>query len=228
MNPVVIGNATLYLGDCRDILPTLAPIDGIVSDPPYGQGYVHSGGGRPVSNAPLSKAYKRHAEAVVGDDVPFDPALVLAAAREVILWGAHRFHDRLPLGTWLIWDKVPTGKSRTQGDGEAAWKNDQPPRAMRIMRHLWDGVCVADRDDLADGRVHPMQKPVAVMSWCIAMTTAATIADPFMGSGSTGVAAMRAGRRFIGIEIDERHFATACRRIEDAQRQGDLLLRAGA
>lgn len=227
MNPVVIGNATLYLGDAREIGPALQA-DAVVSDPPYGQGYVHSGHGRAVSNNATSKAYRRHREAVVGDEAPFDPSPLLAMAPEVILWGAHRFADKLPPGTWLVWDKVPTGKKRAQGDGEAAWKNDQPPRAMRIIRHLWDGVCVADRDDLAEGRVHPMQKPVTVMSWCIAMTSGATIADPYMGSGSTGVAAIRAGRRFIGIEIDERHFATACRRIEDAQRQGDLLLRAGA
>lgn len=216
-----IGDATLYLGDARAILPTLGILAAIVSDPPYGQGYVHSGGGRAVSNAPTSKAYTRHSVSVVGDDAPFDPAHLLGAAEQVILWGAHRFHERLPGGTWLVWDKVPTGKARSQGDGEAAWKNDSPPRAMRIIRHLWDGVCVEDRADLADGRVHPMQKPVAVMAWCVGMTSG-TVCDPYMGSGATGIACVRAGRSFIGIEIEPRYFDIACRRIEEAYRQPRL------
>jgi site-specific DNA-methyltransferase (adenine-specific)/modification methylase len=123
------------------------------------------------------------------------------------------------------------GKERTQGDGEAAWINDDPPRAMRIVRHIWDGICVADRADLADGRVHPMQKPVAVMRRSIEearVPPGGTILDPYMGSGSTGVAAVQMGHPFVGIEIKERYFATACRRIEQAQRQGDLLRAAPA
>lgn len=144
-------------------------------------------------------------------------------AGQVILWGAHRFHDKLPPGTWLVWDKVPNGKVRTQGDGEAAWKNDAQPRALRIIRHLWDGVCVDDRSDLAEGRVHPMQKPVDVMAWCVAMTEGPVL-DPYMGSGSTGVACARLGRPFVGIEIEPRYFDVACRRIAEAQRQPDMFL----
>lgn len=222
-----IGAATLYLGDCREVLGGIKA-DAVVSDPPYGQSYVHGGGGRPVSNSPLSKAYKRNTQPIIGDDEPFDPSPLLAAgggAGQVILWGAHRFHDRLPPGTWLVWDKVPTGKVRSQGDGEAAWKNDVTPRALRIFRHLWDGVCVADRADLSDGRVHPMQKPVAVMSWCVAMTDGVVV-DPYMGSGSTGVACMRLGRPFIGIEIDPVYFEVACRRIAAAHAQPDMFAKA--
>lgn len=217
----IIGDCRLILGDCREILPTLGKVDAVVTDPPYGQSYVHSGGGRPVSNAPLSRAYKRSSVAVIGDEQEFDPTPILLAAHEVIMWGAHRFHHRLPPGTWLVWDKVPTGKERAQGDGEAAWKNDTPPRAMRIIRHLWDGVCVDNRADLVDGRVHPMQKPIDVMAWCVAMT-AGDVLDPFMGSGTTGVACVNLGRRFIGIEIEEKYFSIACRRIEEATRQPRL------
>jgi site-specific DNA-methyltransferase (adenine-specific) len=220
----VIGLATLYLGDCREIAPSLPRPAAVISDPPYGQGYVHSGGGRAVSNCPASRAYVRHAVAIVGDDSPFSPAPWLQAAPIVLLWGAHQFADRLPQGAWLVWDKVPTGKERTQGDGEAAWLNRSA--AMRIFRHLWDGACVSDRADLADGRVHPTQKPVALMRWCIErakVPAGGAILDPYMGSGSTGVAAVQMRHPFVGIEIEPRYFDIAYRRIEEAQRQGDLL-----
>lgn len=218
-----IGLATLMLGDCREIAPTLERPAAIVTDPPYGQSYTHSGQGRAVSNCPTSKAFTRHSAAVVGDDTPFQPAPWLVAAPVVLLWGAHKFSPRLPEGTWLVWDKVPTGKVRNQGDGEAAWLNRLGP--MRIFRHLWDGVCVSDRDDLAEGRVHPMQKPVEVMRWSIQQAkvpAGGIILDPYMGSGSTGVAAVQMRHPFVGIEIDPGYFDTACRRIEEAQRQADL------
>ena len=128
-----------------------------------------------------------------------------------------------------MWDKVPTGKVRDQGDGEAAWLNrDQP---MRIHRLLWDGVCVggAARHEVTagQGRVHPAQKPVSLMAWCIQQArvpSGGTILDPYMGAGSTILAAMAAGHPSVGIEIVERYFDTACRRVEAAARQGDMLL----
>lgn len=160
-----------------------------------------------------------------GDDEPFDPAPWLELAPRVLLWGAHKVHDRLPDGgTWLVWDKVPTGKVRDQGDGEAALLN--VPGAMRIYRLLWDGICVGDaaRAEVTAGqqRVHPTQKPVALMEWCIAQAKVAqdaTILDPYMGAGSTGIAAVKMGRRFVGVEIEPTYFETACRRIEAAQQQ---------
>jgi site-specific DNA-methyltransferase (adenine-specific)/modification methylase len=222
-----IGAATLYCGDCREIAPGLARPAAVISDPPYGQGY--------------GSAYRRFGKwrdahkarivlqrpAIAGDDAPFDPAPWMDAAPTVLLWGAHKFADRLPPGMWLVWDKVPTGKERTQGDGEAAWLNRDG--VMRIFRHLWDGICVSDRADLCDGRVHPMQKPVEVMRWSIGQAgikAGAVIMDPYMGSGGTGVAAVQMGHPFVGIEIDPTYFATACRRIEAAQRQADLFVAA--
>lgn len=229
MSKVVhIGAATLFLGDCAEILPTLGAVDAVVSDPPYGQrqntnaspGKLHSTGMATVWPA-----------GIIGDDKPFDPSPVLAVAPRVLLWGAHRFADRLPPGSWLVWDKVPTGKIRDQGDGEAAWINDEPPKPLRIYRLLWDGVCVgsAARDEVTAGqkRVHPTQKPVALMAWCInqlRLPVGSTILDSYMGSGSTGVAALRAGHRFIGIELEQLYFDTACKRLEEAQRQFDLLI----
>lgn len=236
-----IGAATLYLGDCREIMPSLGKVDAVASDPPYGQQHKTN-----VFRAGRTRAYRMSATAnpgqglatewpaeIIGDDKPFDPAHLLTAAPRVLLWGAHRFHDRLPTGTWLLWDKVPNGKVRDQGDGEAAWLNDSPPRPLRIYRLLWDGVCVgsAAREEVTAGskRVHPTQKPVALMTWCIEqmlLKPQSTVLDPYMGSGSTGVAALRAGHRFIGVEKEPLYFETACRRVAEVQRQGDMFIGA--
>jgi site-specific DNA-methyltransferase (adenine-specific) len=229
---VTIGDATLWLGDCREIAPTLWPIDAIVSDPPYGQDYkvntFYAGGTR--ENAVVQRNGKALMvrpnlyEPIHGDREPFDPSPWINAAPEVLLWGAHKFADRLPAGGWLVWDKVPTGKVRDQGDGEAAWINrDQP---MRIFRLLWDGLCVGEgaRHEVTAGqkRYHPSQKPEILMAWCLTFIKGQTILDPYMGAGATGVAAVRAGKRFIGIEIDPRYFDIAVERITNAQRQTSL------
>lgn len=241
MNPwkrrEVIGNATLYLGDCLEILPTLPKVDAVVTDPPYGQAYkvntFYAGGTR--ENAVL----QRNGQTITvrpnvypdihGDDAPFDPAPWLTVAPTIVFWGAHKFADRLPPGGWLVWDKVPTGKRRDQGDGEAAWINrDQP---MRIFRLLWDGLCVGKgaRHEVTAGqqRHHPAQKPEALMDWTLteARLTGPVrpVLDGYMGSGSTGVVCARRGLPFIGIEIEPRYFDIACERIENAQRQGRLI-----
>jgi site-specific DNA-methyltransferase (adenine-specific) len=218
-----IGLATLMLGDCREIAPTLARPAAVISDPPYGQAYKPITGARGGRHK-LSAGEQKFG-VIVGDCEPFHPQPWLSAAPIVLLWGAHKFSPRLPEGQWLVWDKVPTGKERTQGDGEAAWLNRAG--GMRIFRYLWDGVCVeaSGLAEVVDGRVHPTQKPVALMRWCIdqaRVPPGGTILDPYMGSGTTGVAATQMGRRFVGIEIDPRYFDFACRRIEEAQRQGDM------
>ena len=246
-----IGNATLILADCREVmLPRPAAI---ISDPPYGQkqntnviqkggvrtyGPLGARGGQRVVQARVQArngTFRGTGESTVwpdaihGDDQPFDPAHLLQAADIVLLWGAHKFADRLPPGGWLVWDKVPTGKVRDQGDGEAAWINrDQP---LRIYRLLWDGVCVgaAARHEVTAGqaRVHPTQKPQSLMAWTIQQArvpAGGLIVDPYMGAGSTGLAALAAGHPFIRIEYETLYFDTACRRIEAAQRQGDMLL----
>ena len=227
-----IGLATLYLGDCRDLLPTLQPVDAVISDPPYGQklktNIAYAGGTKKRmvqqrGGGALEVSPQVWPDTIHGDDEPFDPAPWLALAPRVLLWGAHKFHDRLPDGgTWLVWDKVPTGKVRDQGDGEAAWLN--VPGAMRIFRLLWDGICVGDaaRAEVTAGqqRVHPTQKPVALMEWCIAQAKvpqSATILDPYMGAGSTGVAAVKMGRRFIGVELKESYFRQAARNLQSQE-----------
>lgn len=248
-----IGNATLYLADNAEVMGLLQRPAALISDPPYGQkqntNVIQAGGVRtygPLGPRGGSRVIQARVqakngtfrgtgestywpEAIEGDDTPFDPAPWLNAADIVLLWGAHKFADRLPPGGWLVWDKVPTGKVRDQGDGEAAWINrDQP---MRIHRLLWDGVCVgsAARHEVTAGqsRVHPTQKPVSLMSWCIEQArvpAGGVILDPYCGAGSTLLAAMQAGHPCIGIESVPLYFDTACRRIEAAQRQADLFV----
>jgi len=248
---VVIGNAELWHCDCREILPTLPRPDAIVSDPPYGQSLNTNVTGKsvtgraPGSGRPYAIHDKRRKTAagihstgvaiqfpqgIHGDDVPFDPAHLLSASDRVLLWGAHKFGDRLPRGRWLAWDKVPTGKVRDQGDGELAWTNVNPDAVLRMYRLLWDGVCVgsAARHEVTAGvqRVHPAQKPEALMAWCLQFVdvpSGSTICDPYMGAGATGVAALASGYKFLGIELERRYFDIACRRIEDAQRQQRMI-----
>lgn len=260
MRVETIGAATLYLGDAREILPTLQRPDAILSDPPYGQKINTNVTGKSVSGRkagsgrPFKIEDKRRAanhgggrgnrsagnlhstglarqwpQGIHGDDEPFDPAHLLQAADKQLLWGAHKFGHRLSRGRALIWDKVPTGKVRDQGDGEQAWCSVDPDAVMRIYRLLWDGVCVgsAARHEVTAGvqREHPTQKPESLIAWCLPflkLEPNSLICDPYMGAGSTGMAAVKAGHRFIGIEIEPLYFDAACRRIEDAQRQGSL------
>jgi site-specific DNA-methyltransferase (adenine-specific) len=235
MTPVTIGDATLYLGDCLEILPTLGKVDAVITDPPYGQGYkvntFHKGGTR--NNAVVQRNGSTlmvrpnvHAE-IDGDNGPFDPAHLLNIAPAVLLWGSHKFGHLLPRGRALVWDKVPTGKVRSQGDGEIAWTNVNPDGPLRIFRLLWDGLCVGEgaRHEVTAGqkRLHPMQKPEALMRWCLQQVgSPETILDPYMGAASTGIAAIQMGRRFIGIESVPAYFDIACERIENAYRQERL------
>lgn len=231
---VVIGEHELWHGDAREVLPQLPAVDALISDPPYGQAYkvntFYKGGTRETAivqrNGKKLKMTPNTYPDIMGDDAPFDPAPWLGVAPIVVLWGAHKFNDKLPKGGWLVWDKVPTGKSRDQGDGEAAWINrDQP---LRIFRLLWDGLCVGKgaRHEVTAGqqRYHPAQKPEMLMRWCIEQAgNPASVLDPFMGSGSTGVAAAQMGVRFVGVEAERRYFDIACERIAAATAQQPLL-----
>jgi site-specific DNA-methyltransferase (adenine-specific) len=216
---VVVGDATLYLGDCARIAPLTGPFDAIVTDPPYGQA-LKTNVRRSAGDA------KRYPDRIAGDDAPFDPAWLFDLAPVALVWGAHQFARRLPAdGRWLVWDKR-AGKvpSKAQADGEMAWANRNAPgvSGLRIFRLLWDGQCVdgAAREDVAAGRprVHPTQKPLALMRWCLAqidLPAGAHVVDPYMGSGSTGVACLDAGLRFTGMEIEPQYFEVAVRRISE-------------
>lgn len=211
-----IGDCTLYLGDCREVLPTISR-DGtaVVSDPPYGISYVKGGGGKGFGAA-------RNSAPIVGDDEPFDPAPWLEFP-EVILWGANHFAARLPHGRWLAWDKLAGVQPFDSfSDVEFAWVKGRGKD--RIFSHLWKGVLKGSEKTGGkhQERWHPTQKPIVLMRWCIDQTTAGLVFDPYMGSGTTGVAAVQAGRRFVGCEVDRGYFDVACRRIEEAYRQPKL------
>ena len=210
----VIGNAILYMGDCLEILPTLPKVDAVVTDPPYGIGYQH--GGRDITGGKTRK--------IEGDDKPFDPTPWLQQI-PTILWGGNYYASRLPeTKSWLVWDKRCGTTSDDGADCEMAWTNINTQ--ARIFRHLWRGFMRDGEENLAKGtsawKMHPAQKPVALMSWCIKLCDLqpkAVILDPYMGSASCGVSAVRDGYQYIGCETDETHYHTACERIENAQRQ---------
>ena len=196
----VIGNATLYLGDCLEILPTLEKVDAVITDPPYGIG-MHGG-----------KIGKAEYEILSNwDDKPADVAPILALNLPTVLWGGNYFVVP-PAQCWLVWDKETAGVT-TFADCELAWTN--LPKAVRMIRHLWSGPYMRVKEK----RYHPTQKPARIMEWSLGHCPGETILDPFMGSGTTGVACMNLGRKFIGIEIEPKYFEIACQRIENAQRQ---------
>jgi site-specific DNA-methyltransferase (adenine-specific) len=217
---------TLYLGDCRDVLPSIEGVDAIVTDPPYGIGFGH---GRSRKNRASKLAWgagsaseDRGWSDIVGDDQPFDP-LPWLQFPQVVLFGGNHFADKLPAAAgWLVWDKRDGSTSDNHSDCELAWTNLKIP--ARLHRQLWRGVVRAGEDNAAiSPKWHPSQKPYELMRWVVGFTTGA-ILDPFMGSGTTGVAAVRLGRRFKGIEIETKYFDIACSRIERATKQPDLFI----
>ena len=212
----IIGDATLILGDCREILPTLGRVDAVVTDPPYGMNWDTNCArftGGPNSHGKAASRDWGHA--VVDDDKPFDPSPFLDFEK-VVLFGANHFAARLPVGTTLIWLKrMDAGFGSFLSDGEVAWeKGGHGVYAFRDLSLM----------SQTRYRVHPTQKPLPLMRWCIQRQgpKGQTILDPFMGSGTTGVACASLERKFIGIEIEPKYFDIACRRIEEAWKQPRL------
>jgi DNA modification methylase len=202
----IIGDARLVLGDCRDILPTLGPVDAVVTDPPYGIG-EDGGKFRGRLGQRINVLPKMGWDALRPDRAVFD--LMLQAGADQIIWGGNYFADMLPPSKgWLYWQKLMGGDF---SDGELAWTSRD--KALREFTCCPKGK----------GGLHPTQKPVEVMQWCLALLPhASSIIDPFMGSGSTGVACANLGRQFIGIEREPTYFDIACRRIEEAYKQPRL------
>ena len=201
MNQMTIGNATLYCGDCMDILPTLPKVDAVITDPPYGIN---------ANKQTLGKGKKDFVRGGDWDDSAPELALCVGAGTLLCFWGGNYFADQLPVSNdWLIWHKKNDGRSFSEC--ELAWTNFG--KQTRHISHHWAG----------EEKNHPTQKPLPIMHWCIEQAgNPQTILDPFMGSGTTGVAAIQLGRKFIGIEREERYFEIACRRIEQAVAQGQL------
>ena len=197
-----IGDCRLILADCRDVLPTLPKVDAVLTDPPYGLGKRMQGG--------TWGAQDHNSGFLRWDlDAPHDiVAQLIALDVPAIIWGGNYFAVP-PSRCWLNWDKA--NAVPTMADFEQAWTNLDRPAKRKL---------------LPVGRVefgHPTQKPLPIMEWCLSFVPAAqTILDPFMGSGTTGVACAMQGRSFIGIEREPSYFDIACRRIEEAYRQPRL------
>jgi site-specific DNA-methyltransferase (adenine-specific) len=209
--------ATLYLADCLAVLPTLGKVDACITDPPYGVNACSTGRCFGTSNAAPVNEYAP----IVGDDAPFAPDALLALDCKLCLFGANHYADKLPASpTWLIWDKRDGTRSNPLADCEMAWTTFGGP--ARLKAHRWMGMIRASDDERG---IHPTQKPLAVMEWCVEQARLApgqTILDPFMGSGTTGVAALRMGCNFVGIEISDKYYAIAKRRIMMEAAQGSL------
>jgi DNA modification methylase len=209
MRREIIGSCELILGDCREVLPTLGKVDAVVTDPPYGIG---EDGGK--HRLPRNRIYHRVLPKMGWDQTTPDAdvfSLMLGISDEQIIWGGNYFTDKLPPSKgWLYWQKLMGGDF---SDGELAWTSRD--RALREFTKC----------PKAQGSEHPTQKPVELMKWCLELLPdASTILDPFMGSGTTGVACVKLGRRFIGIEREPKYFDIACRRIEQAYKQPDLFV----
>lgn len=201
-----IGDATLILGDCREVLPTLGKVDAVVTDPPYGLGEKWQGG---KAKWPLHHRYGMKWDFATDSETVM--ALSVRGAHSII-WGGH-LYGLPPTRGWLVWDKIV--RQFTSGVMEFAWTTlDQPIKAFNY----------AHGELATEGKFHPTQKPLPLMKWCLSQLppTATLILDPFMGSGTTGIAAVSLGRKFIGIEIEPKYFDIACRRIEAEARQPRL------
>lgn len=197
---------TIYHGDCREVLPSLALTapDCIVSDPPYGIAYQHGARAGGV-------LYGMDGQSIEGDNEPFDPSHLLALNLRTILWGGNHFADKLPVSRgWLVWDKRDLGPEMDQSDAELAWTNVLT--VARKFTRRWSGNVRGGREQ-AEGRYHTNQKPVALMQWCLGFVPGGRVIDPYMGSGSTLVAAKELGRSAIGVERVECHCAAAVERL---------------
>jgi len=198
---VEIGDAVLYHGDCLEILPTLPKVDAVVTDPPYGIS---------ANRMTLGSGQKKFHRGGEWDRNRPNLDWIPKVAKRYCVWGGNYFADQLPVtNDILVWHKLNDGLSFSEC--EFAWTNTG--MQTRIRQHHWSG----------EQKEHPTQKPLPVMQWCVGFfMDAHTILDPFMGSGTTGVACANLGRKFIGIEIERKYFDIACERIAAAQAQGRL------
>lgn len=239
-----IGRATLYLGDALQIAPTLGSVDHLIADPPYEAitqaaiGTVPKGNlkgasmrlGRPLNFAPIDEI--RQAVADLGSQskgwfIVFCTPEGVARWADVINVGAMKYKRAC---VWVKPDSTPQFNGQGPASGAemfvCAWSGEGHANWNAGGKRGVYTHCVNGPERHGE---HPTEKPRKLMAEIVADFTNAgqTILDPFMGSGTTGVAAVQMARNFIGIECDERYFDIACHRIEQAQRQGDLFL-AGA
>jgi len=207
MRVETIGDATLYCGDCLEILPTLSKVDAVVTDPPYGIG---------ADKAKAHSSIRDNGAWASGgwDSGRPDEGLIrsLVSFGHAAIWGGNYFADLLPASSgWLVWRKPQAETGFSLADVELCWTSKSFAARTRTLPRR-------------DGNDHPTQKPVSVMLWTLDVMGGETILDPFAGSGTTGVACVKMGKRFIGIERDPRYFDVMCERILAAVRQPDMFV----
>ena len=225
MNPVVIGNATLYLGDCLEILPTVGTVDAVITDPPWDAAKGIPGAENPrklfAQCAPLLNA----ARYVVQIGCDSDPVFLSPLAA---------LHPYLRT-CWLEY-ACPTYKGRLLHTGDVAYAYGEWPPARQGATVI-PGRCTSGTIDREWKRgpkqrgkekggyeilAHPMPRRLEHVVWLVKWFARGVVLDPFMGSGTTGVASIMNGLPFVGMEIHKPYFDIACERIENAQRQGRL------
>ena len=226
VKPVVIGAATLYLGDCRDILPTLGKVDAVVTDPPYGVNFAGSVTKHSGAHGVTYASFDDTPENVRASIVPrINEAVAIAGCAVVTPGLAAMFAYPEPRS--VGWIYYPSGAN----SGPWGFVCGQPiyyyGKDPYLAKQLGSRPNCFASVEAAEENGHPCPKPIRQMRWLVNRASLADhlILDPFMGSGTTGVAAVQMGRKFIGIEIEERYFQIACRRIEEAQRQGDMFIK---
>lgn len=225
-----IGDCTLYLGDCREILPLLPKVDAVVTDPPYGVNFNgKSGHYRNEPSAKRDDTYRSYEDTPENFSAIVLPALreALAQARSGLVFMSSRNVQMLPKGEL-------GGIYLPNGCGRSSWGFQN---FMHAVLYGPDPYMLAGKGCRPNGKYglygndsnqisHPCAKPLAAMLWAVnrASLERQTILDPFMGSGTTGVACVKLGRKFIGIEIDEGYFEIACKRIRDCYAQPDMFV----
>jgi len=220
-----IGDATLYLGDCLQVLPTLGPVDAVVTDPPYNYGKhygIHDDAMPELEFWTWLESRMGSVPLREGGVVYFTCSTQMMARCEV--WPFFRFRQ------WLIWHRPNFVNIYNHSDWKQTWEPiyyGGRGKFKAIMGVFPDSAVFTvptPQSNFKEGRQHVCQKPVALLTGILKRADADTILDPFMGSGTTGVACARLGRKFIGIEIEPRYFDIACRRIRDAYAQPRLPL----
>jgi site-specific DNA-methyltransferase (adenine-specific) len=222
-----IGDATLYLADCRDILPTLSGVDAVVTDPPYGVEFAGSATKHSKRDGNSYASFEDTPENVACICVPAVRLAVSLSRSAAVTPGqrcAHLYDTPVDQGAIFY----PSGANI----GPWGFICSQPifyygkdPFLEKGLGSRPNGFSTTES---AEKNGHPCPKPIGQMKWLVNRVSfeGETVMDPFMGSGTTGVACVKLGRKFIGVEIEEKYFSIACRRIEEAYRQGDLFVPA--
>lgn len=211
-------NVTLHLGDCLEVMRGMdgGSVSAVVTDPPYGIGESRA---KVMSRGKLAAATDYGD--FVWDSTRLDRAYIdemLRVSKEQVIFGGNYYTDYLPASSsWIVWDKI--NGANDFADCELAWTSHK--RAVRRYAYMWNGMI----KQMPEERYHPTQKPLSLMIWVLENYTKVgdLVFDPFLGSGTTAVACIKTGRRFVGCEKDANYFAIAEKRIAEAQMQLPLL-----